>query len=873
MTWTTEKSAILSFSCAILLVGLVGTLAYRSLLDLTTKSTSVTRTLEVQEQLGTVLSLLKDAETGQRGYIITGKPRFLEPYQAAELQIELKIDQLRQRVADNQPQQQNIARLELLIDEAMAFDQQAIQLRKTRGFAFARDLTASERGKQTMDELRRLVDEMKTVEQTLLEQKESATRQGQQTTQLTIIGGSALACLIIFTALIIVLRGFAARQKINRERDESESRYQAILNTTVDAIIVIDKRGRVQSFNTAAETLFGYRATEVIGHNVNMLQPEPYHSQHDDYLKNYMKTKTAKIIGIGREVVGLRKDGSTFPLDLAVSEVHVGNKRLFTGIIRDITARKEAEANLLAAKESAETANHAKSDFLASMSHEIRTPMNAIIGMADLLAETDLNQEQQEYVGIFQSAGENLLNIINDILDISKVEAGQLELEQIPFNLNEVMEKTCEIIAVRAHEKGLELTCSLQSGVPESLIGDPLRLRQVLINLLGNAVKFTDQGEVGVKISRSATPALAGQVALLFTITDTGIGIPQDKQASIFERFSQVDVSTTRSYGGTGLGLSICQQIVTLMGGEIQVESAPGEGSSFAFSALLGEQRHPRVKETEEPRQLAGLRALIIDDNSTNRLVLQKILKSWQLKTASAEDGNSGLAEMERAKQAGEPYHLVLLDCRMPEMDGFEVAEQIKQNSALPGATLMMLTSDNRSGDIARSRELGISEYLVKPIKRNDLREALLKAISARASDAVAEPAAGTPTKVHPLRILLADDSLDNRTLILAYLKKSPHRIEVAENGVIAVEKFCADTFDLVLMDMQMPEMDGYTATAQIRAWEQQQGREKTPILALTAYAQPEDRQKSLDAGCNAHLTKPIKKSELLSALSQYNQD
>ncbi len=834
----------------------------------------------------------------------------------------------------------------------------------------------------------------------------------------------------------------SGRQQTAAALTESEARHRAIVENAVDGIITINDRGIVQSLNPAAEHIFGYPAAEVIGHNVNILQPEPYHSQHDKYIRNYVSTGNAKIIGIGREVVGRRKDGTTFPMDLAVSEVRLDEKRLFTGIIRDITDRKQAEvqikersklmalgadvgkaitehndlqsmlsrcaeaivnhldaafsriwtlnaekqilelqvsaglythidgahgripvgkfkigliarerlphltndvqndprvsdkawarregmvafagyplivqdkllgvmamfarhtlparfletlgsvatqialginriqgeANLMVAKEQAEAASQAKSEFLASMSHEIRTPMNAIIGMAELLGETPLESEQRQYVRIFQSAGENLLTLINDILDISKLEAGHFELEKIEFDLREIIERTCEILALRAHKKRLELTCRIIAETPVKLVGDPLRLRQILVNLAGNAIKFTEKGEVVIEVKLASKQAPDQGVDLIFSVTDTGIGIPPDKTETIFEQFTQVDASTTRQYGGTGLGLNISGRIVDAMGGKIWVESELGKGSTFYFTARFDVQAEPKVRLAPPALEMKGLKALVIDDNATNRLVLRETLLQWGMVVTETENGRAGLEELKRARKAAKPFDLVLLDCRMPGMDGFEVANYIHQNASLCGMTVMMLTSDNRAGDISKARKLGISGYLAKPVKRDDLKKAITASM-AKPKTARKKPKARRilpAAAERPLHILLVDDSEDNRLLITSYLKKTPNTIDIAENGSIAIEKFMAGAYDLVLMDMQMPVKDGYTATREIRQWEKQKGSTQTPIVALTAYALKEDTQKSLDAGCNAHLTKPIKKAVLLEALAEFSQD
>jgi len=541
---------------------------------------------------------------------------------------------------------------------------------------------------------------------------------------------------------------------------------------------------------------------------------------------------------------------------------------------KEIAERKRIEAELIEARKVALQASRTKSEFLASMSHEIRTPMNAIIGMADLLWETDLTPEQQQYVKIFRNAGENLLNIINDILDISKVEAGQIELENIDFNLNDLIEKTCEIMALRAHTKNLELTYHLKSDVPTELVGDPIRLRQIIVNLVGNAIKFTEEGEVVIRIEKlkEKKDEEKNSVTIFFSVSDTGIGIPEDKLNTIFDTFTQADASTTRKYGGTGLGLAISKKLVELMNGKIWVESKVGKGSTFRFTAKFGLAEKTKKEKTPPLIDLNGVSILVVDDNATNRLILRELLSGWGAEVTEAENGARAVALVKKASRTDNFYDLILMDCRMPGMGGFEVVERINEILGEIKTTIMMLTSDRRKGDIAKCRELNIATYLVKPIKKSELQNAIRVALGkakVKAKKDKKKKKDHQKTTSAP-NILLVEDSEDNRFLIQAYLKKIVCRIDIAENGAIAVEKFKKNKYDIILMDMQMPVMDGYTATREIRKLEKEKGLKHTPIIALTAYALKEEIKKSLDAGCDIHLSKPIKKVKLLGIIKKY---
>jgi len=682
-----------------------------------------------------------------------------------------------------------------------------------------------------------------------------------------LIDGALLAILVFPTLYFLLFRPMLSMAKARKQAEtalvESEERFRSLAETASDAIISVDKNGNVIHWNSTAGRMFGFSASEVIGRPLLSLLTEKERNSDDNVLTRIVSGTGANTAEMTIEATGLRKDGAGFPVELSLSSWGTSAGTFHTGIVRDITERKRTEEMLRQSIAAAEDASLAKTEFVTRMSHEIRTPVHGAMGMIDLTLDTDLTTEQHEYLSVARSSAESLLAIINDILDFSKIGARELKLEEAPFDLRLTIESAVEMVALRAHRKGLEIISHVPSNVPINLIGDAGRLRQVLVNLVGNAVKFTPRGEVVVAVEAKAEHT--GEAELEFTVRDTGIGIPTDKHDSIFESFQQADGSTTREYGGTGLGLTISKQLVELMGGSIWLESESGVGSVFHFTVQLSRQA---PNEQVSPVDMIlpsvkGMQALIIDDNITSRSVLSEMLTDMGIDVTGVSDGQSGLREIESPSEKSGTFHLIFIDKTLPGTDSFAIAEHLRSNPVIKHALIMMLPSDSVHDDMVRCRELGIVSYLVKPVRQAALINAI-KSVLGIVPEALPAPELTTHIAASEprLRILLAEDNAAAQLVTCKRIENRGHEVYVARNGFEVLQVLQNEDFDLILMDVEMPGMGGLEAARAIRRTELDSGRH-IPIIAMTAYAMKEDREKCLEAGMDSYVSKPVNYEEL----------
>lgn len=682
---------------------------------------------------------------------------------------------------------------------------------------------------------------------------------------------------------------------------ESEEQIRLIIDSAQDAVITMDEGGLIKDWNVQAEQIFGWSRQDILQQPLaEKIIAENYRGEFIRGLNLFSERGTGPFFNQRFEMQARHYDGHEFQVEITITPLKIGNSFLFSAFIRDITEQKRSEYELKTAKETAENANKelrrtnqhleratllakemamqaemasgAKSEFLANMSHEIRTPLNAIIGMTDLALETELTFDQRQFLSVVQSSSEGLLSLINDILDFSKIEAGQMQLEQIEFNLREVIEGVAEMLGTRAQAKEIEFLCYVEPDLPTTVIGDPTRLRQVLLNLIGNAIKFTEEGQVAIKVESAAGENARweeGFVELHFKVSDSGIGISSENITKIFEKFSQEDTSTTRKFGGTGLGLNISTSLIEMMAGELKVESEEGKGSTFHFKLRLpvGQNKTDGLEKIYS--EFKNLNVLVVDDNQTNRFILRKYLEKWGFQVTEAQTSQQALAILAAANP---PITLAILDQTMPEMDGLNLARRIRENETIKETKLILLSSLVRF-DREIQQQLQIAESIVKPVKQSQLFDSILRALTDKDPGEQLNQDKKI-TVVHENKIagniLLVEDNLSNQKLTKKILEKRGYRVDIAENGLLGVEAFIKYRYDLILMDIYMPEMDGFEATHEIRSWERQHNEDRIPIVALTAHAIDGYREKCLQNGMNDYVTKPIKKKILYNVIEHW---
>ncbi len=685
------------------------------------------------------------------------------------------------------------------------------------------------------------------------------------------------------THFIALKEDITMRKEVEERLEKSESQFRSVAESAKDGIVLTNSEGKIIYHNREAEEIFGYGNEELLNRQVTTLMPERFRESHVKVFENLKNAELSELTeGKTVEVIGLRKNGTEMELEISLSHWETGGMRFFSGIIRDITERKELERQLHEARERAEEATRAKSDFLAKMSHEIRTPMNGIIGTTDLVLQTELTEQQREYIEMTKLSANNLLTIINDILDFSKIEAGKMDLEDVDFDLIYTVEGVCETFVVSAGKKGINLYTHIRPSIPIMVKGDQVRLRQILTNLVGNAMKFTEKGEIVILAEHGVEEGGKERIDigkeshfLHFSVTDTGTGIPEERLDRIFESFSQADGTIARKFGGTGLGLTISRQLVSMMKGEMWVESDEGLGSTFHFTVRPG----VADEGTEHPLLMEGIKSddtniLIVESDMTSRLVLKDILEEWRFTHREALSGREGLRAMIEATKKNTPFQIVLVSSHLPDMDGYEFASKAKSNTKTGEAKLILLAGFKEGEELIKSGrvldDIGLSGYLMKPYKQAKVLSLITGKKLEQLVDGALDMYETLKSPDYSVQILLAEDNPVNQAVATGVLENLGHKVVIAENGKEVIEKLRIEKPDMIFMDIEMPEMDGIEATKVIRATKDAPFDTDIPIVAMTAHAMQSDKERCIDAGMNDYISKPFKPNEISDIIRKF---
>ncbi len=957
--WSFERKIQAGFLLAAALLTGVGIISYLRTTQFLSSARDVDQTYQVLEKIESILSDLKDIESAPRGYVITGNTRYLDPYYIALASLDSDLRVLRRLSADNPNQQRRLDAMEPWVQQRLALSQEIVTLRTEQGETAAANLIRSGEGKQQLDRIRSIMASMAIEERNLLAQRQADTVWSANILLWVIVVSVLISLGLLLWVYRLMRREIGERRQVEAKLIRQNQQQQVftdistkirqslqleqILQTTVTEVQNLLDVDRALVYQLMPDGT-GMIEAEAVGNGWDSLADTPmHHPCFQDNLETYARGEMIAIADVQADTVtpgnGLRPAFGHRALltDFGVQAalvVPIFSRQVLWGLlmvhqcrpprpwqpaetqllqqITDQLAIAISQAQLLTeetrqrealdlARQQAEAASIAKSAFLANMSHEIRTPMNAVIGMTNLLLDTPLNAEQRDFVETVRVSGDALLSLLNEILDLSKLEAGEMDLEVLDFDLSDTLSEVLDLLAPQAHSKGLEIAALIDPDVPTHLQGDAGRLRQIVTNLVGNAIKFTQTGEIIVHVTQVSETAT--HATLHIAVNDTGIGIAETEQDKLFKPFSQVDASTTRKYGGTGLGLSLCRQLVTLMGGEIGVHSTPGERTCFWFTV-------PFPKGTGQPRilnlvdsQLAHRRILVVDDNATNRKVVRYQALKWGVQVDEAEGADAAWQCLREAQARGHFYDLALIDMQMPEIDGITLGQQIKADPTFRSLPLIMLTSTQQRGETRRALDSGFAAYLVKPIRPSRLLDSILDVLD-RSQPTPAPTPAPTPSAPNApetcgpdapttLRILLAEDNLVNQKVALKLLSNLGYRADVAANGEEALTLLAQVPYDLILMDCQMPILDGLEATRMIRRQsvtmlnsDQQSdqlldeddhtNREYAfaypVIVAMTANAMKEDREECLAAGMNDYLSKPVRKQDLQATLTYWSQ-